>query len=327
MKLQKTKKRTSASKRTERYSITSSPLYGLASHTRLAEILYWAGTTGQLRHFSSRPENYSRYIDKSKPGKDRLIEAPAKRVKEFQTRLLDLLRRIELPNYLHSARPGRSYLSNSAAHCEAEGCTVTMDINSFYPSVTLQHVGRFFERDMKCSNDVAATLANLHCCDGHLATGSPASPLLSFWANRDVFDAIDRRVQLRGGVFTLYIDDMGITGKGIGHTDVRWVSRLLGSAGLTLKETKTRVFRAHAPKLITGRACRHGVSRAPNKQHRKMRDAQALLELNPNDPSLRNSVAGLKRHLALLDEVKHDRYSADASRITQGKRTYARNEG
>jgi len=289
----------------------------MASHARLAEGLYWAGTTGQLKEFSRRTTNYSRYIDRSKPGKDRLIEAPAKRVKAFQARLLDLLRRIELPDYLHSARSGHSYLSNSSAHCEAEGCTITMDIDSFYQSIKLEHVVHFFEKHLKHPRDVAETLAHLLCCDGHLATGSPASPLVSFWAHRDVFDAIDERVRLRRGVFTLYIDDMGITGKGIGHTDIQWISRLLRQAGLTLKETKTRVFHAGAPKLVTGRAFRNGVSRAPNKQHRKTREAQSQLELNPNDPSLKASVAGLKRHLALLDEEKRELHRAEAARLTR----------
>lgn len=108
---------------------------------------------------------------------------------------------------------------------------------------------------------------------------------------------------------------MGITGKGFGHTDIRWISRLLLKAGLTVKETKTRVFHADAPKLVTGRAFRNGVSRAPNKQHRKMRAAQAKLELNPNDHSLRASIAGQKRHLALLDDQNCDKHRAEAARL------------
>ena len=316
---QQTTKSGSAKKRTERYGITLSHLYGIRSHTRLAEILWWAGTPGQLRAFARRPDNYSRYIDKSKPGKDRLIEAPAASLKDFQARLLDLLSRIELPGYLHSARPGYSYLSNSAAHCDADGSTVTMDIDSFYQSVTLHRVAQFFETKLNCAPDVSETLAHLLCCDGHLATGSPASPLLSFWAYRDLFDSVNERVLSRGGIFTLYIDDMGMTGNGFGHTDARWVGRLMHRSGLRLKDSKTRVFRADAAKLITGRACRNGVSRAPNKQHRKMREAQARLEQNPNDPTLRASVAGLKRHLALLDDEKRDQHRTDASRISKGR--------
>lgn len=317
MKQLRMRKTSSAKKRAERYELTSSPLYCVGSHGRLAELLYWAGTTGQLRAFARRPDNYSRYFEKSKSGKDRLIEAPAVRLKAFQARFLDLLSRIELPEYLHSARPGYSYLSNSAAHCDAEGCTITMDIDSFYQSVTLQRVARFLEQRLKCASDVSDTLAHLLCCDWHLATGSPASPLVSFWAYRDVFDSVNNRVRSRGGIFTVYIDDMGMTGKGFGHTDVRWVGRLLRQAGLTLNETKTRVFRADAAKLITGRAFRNGVSRAPNKQHLKMRNAQAQLEQDPNDPTLRASVVGLKHHLALLDDVKREKHRAEAARITK----------
>lgn len=312
-----TKKKTTARKRTERYPLSSSPLYGLNSHSKLAENLRWAGTTGQLRAFSRRPDNFIRYLDRSKPGKQRLIEAPAKRAKEFQTRFLELLARIDLPGYLHSARAGRSYLTNSAAHCDADGCTITMDIESFYQSASVERVVHFLQSTLKHPRDVAVTIANLLCCDGHLATGSPASPLVSFWAYRTVFDAIEERVRARDGVFTLYIDDMGITGKGFGHTDALWISRLLRRAGLTVKESKTRIFHADAPKLVTGRACRNGISRAPNKQHRKMRLAQTQFEKNPNDLTLRASLAGMKRHVALLDEGKREQLRADASNLAK----------
>jgi RNA-directed DNA polymerase len=315
----RTKKVSSTGRKIERYAITSSPLYGLRSHGKLAQLLRWAGTPGQLRRFSLRADNYSRYVDKSKPSKPRLIEAPASRVKEFQARLLDLLRRIELPDYLHSARPGRSYLTNSASHCGAQGCTITMDIDSFFQSVTLQRVARFFEKELMCVSDVAETLARLLCCDAHLATGSPASPLVSYWAYRELFDAIDRRARLGGGVFTLYVDDMGITGNGIGHTDIRWIDRLLRGAGLTLKKSKTRLFHADAAKLITGRAFRNGISRAPNKQHQKTREAQEQLRSNPSDKYLKAKVAGLKRHLALLDEERRDQHRAEAAEIVASK--------
>jgi hypothetical protein len=190
-----------------------------------------------------------------------------------------------------------------------------MDIASFYQSISRGRVAHFFETQLHQSRDVAETLASLLCCDGHLATGSPASPLMSFWAHREVFDAIDRRVRSRGGVFTLYIDDMGITGKGFGHTDIAWISRLLRKAGLAVKETKSRVFRAHGPKLVTGRAYRGGVSRAPNKQHQKMRAAQAQLEATPEDLGLKARVAGLTRHLALLDDANREHHRAKAAQL------------
>lgn len=310
---------THRAKRIERYGPSDSPLYGLRNHARLAEVLFWVGSGEQLKRFSRRSENYIRYTDKTKPDKPRLIEAPEARLKGFQTRILELVRRIVLPDYLHSARPGRSYLSNSDVHIKVVGCTLTMDIDSFYQSVSLYRVADFFATILNCSGDIALTLARLLCCDGHLATGSPASPLVSFWACHEVFDSIDRRVRARGGEFTLYIDDMALTGKGIGDTDAEVVKRLLHGAGLRVKASKTKVFRADRPKLITGRAGRNGVSRAPNKQHKKMREAQALLDANPNDATLRASVAGRKRHLALLDEKNAARHRIEAAMVAKGK--------
>lgn len=102
-------------KRTERYAIDSSLLYGLPSHARLAAILRWAGTTGQLREFCRRPTNFSRYFDRSKPGKERLIEAGfypettdgCERVENFKSCLAVLRRILGLWN--------RSMYSNTSA--------------------------------------------------------------------------------------------------------------------------------------------------------------------------------------------------------------------
>jgi len=156
------------------YDIGTSPLFGIRSKGRLAEILFWSGPPSSMLGFAQKPGNYNRYIDRSKPGKPRLIEAPQERLKKFQKRIEDLLKRTEMPDYLHSGIPGRSYLTCSGAHRESEGCTVTLDISSFYLTVSQDRIARLFIVTFNCARDVAELLAQLLCCDGHLATGSPA---------------------------------------------------------------------------------------------------------------------------------------------------------
>lgn len=298
-----------------KYGISSSPLHGIKSKRKLAEVLRWVGPPSALAGFARQPNNYRCYIDRQKPGKQRLIEAPQPRLKSFQKRLEDLLKRIQMPGYLHSGVPGRSYLSCSASHREAEGCTVTMDISDFYGSVSEGRVTRMFIVDFQCERDVAEILAKLLCCNGHLATGSPASPLLSFLANRDMFDRIAVRAARGRGVFSLYVDDIALTGVGIGTSDIRWVTRLLKGAGYVVKREKTRIFRATRAKLITGRVLHEGQSRAPSRQHQKMKLALEASRAAPKDQSLKASAVGRLHHVALLDDARRTSMRAKAKEL------------
>jgi hypothetical protein len=190
-----------------------------------------------------------------------------------------------------------------------------MDISDFYGSVTEARVTRMFIVDFNCARDVAEILARLLCCNGHLATGSPASPLLSFVANRDIFERIAARAAGGKDAFTLYIDDIALTGAGIGTADIKWITRLLTGAGYTVKREKTRVFRASRAKLITGRVLHQGLSRAPNRQHQKMKSALDASRAAPKDIALKASAVGRVRHVALLDNARRMSMRAKAKKL------------
>lgn len=284
------------------YKLTQSPLYRLPTIKALARALQWRGPPSALRALCRRRDNYDEYDQVAKSsGKVRRIEAPKPAIKLLQRRVDQLLKRIEAPDHLQSGIPGRSYLRNSARHMEKFGATVTVDITNFYPSVSHQRVYRLFRNVFQCEADVAWDLAGLLCCNGHLATGSPASAIASFHACRDMFEKIAARADRLGATFTLYIDDIAITGRAIGSGELAALESALARYGFQVKAAKSRIYRARQCKVITGRAIKRGVSRAPNAKHYKLRMAIAAARREPHNPGLLRTVAGLADHLALLD--------------------------
>lgn len=206
-------------KSANRYDISSSALYRLPTLKALARFLEWKGSPSALRALCKRPDNFSEFYQAHpRTAKMRLIQAPNEVIKPLQKRLNVLLKQVRVPGYLHSGIPKRSHLSNSEQHMLAAGATVTVDVSDFYPSITRQRVFRLFRNVFQCPGDVADAMADLVCYQGKLATGSPASVLVSFWACRDMFDLIAQRVANQGGTFTLYVDDVAITG---GHNRTR----------------------------------------------------------------------------------------------------------
>jgi len=298
-----------------RHDLENSGLYRIPSMAALAALLHWKKTPSALRALCQRGDNWEEF-DLERPGKaPRPIQAPKPTVKALQVRLNELLKRINPPDYLHSGTPGRSYLSNSDMHMDVAGATTTVDISAFYPSVSRKRIFMLFREVFQCAPDVADALAGLLCCRGGLATGSPASALVSFFACKDMFDGIAQRAHKLGGRFTLYIDDITMTANTVGQGDVHFLKRHFARYGFQISSDKSRVYPARSPRLITGRVIRDGVSRAPNKQHRRMYDAAQIVASGEATPADMRSAIGKLQHVALLDKERSSKLLEIARRM------------
>lgn len=306
-------------KSANRYDINHSALYRLPSARALAIALQWDKSPSALRALSKRKDNFEEFERINRDtGKRRKIQAPSTEAKPLQKRLNTLLKQIRVPAYLQSGVPGRSHLSNSLLHLQEDGATVTVDVSAFYESISRKRLFRLFRNVFQCEPDVADILADLVCCNGHLATGSPASVLLSFFACKDMFDLVAERALSQGAKFTLYVDDMALTGNTIGHGDIRFLEASLRKFGFRSKKEKSKLFRKRQAKIVTGRAFRDGVSRAPNSKHKELRDT--LEEIKTTKPSIKKmrSAVGRLENVGLLDEVRGQQLKDRAKRIRVG---------
>jgi hypothetical protein len=335
-------------KSANRYELHSSALYRLPTVRALAEVLVWEGSPSSLRALSKRKDNFFGFEQVNEAtGKTRSVQAPrkcarradvsscyycsrkAKRleksvdfvkksnrcIKAIQGRINTLLKQISVPSYLHSGTVGKSHLTNSGEHLRADGATVTVDISDFYQSISRKRIFRLFRNVFQCAPDVADVLADLVCFEGHLATGGHASVLLSFFSCKDMFDEIAGRFERRNATFTLYIDDIAATGNAVGLTDVKYLARTLAKFGFNSKRKKSKIFPKSKPKLVTGRAFRWGVSRAPNRSHHGMRDAIASVTMNDEDVKKKRSAIGKIEHVGMLDEQRSEHLKAIAKRL------------
>ncbi|NBW07264.1 MAG: RNA-directed DNA polymerase [Caulobacteraceae bacterium] len=213
---------------------------------------------GQLHALLASKDNYYRWLDKKTK---REIQQPKPTLRLVHDRVAKLLARIETPDFLHSAIKGRSYISNATCH-SPDLPSVKVDIKKFYPNTRAQAVFHFFSDRMQCAGDVSGMLAELLTVDGHLATGSSASPILSFFAYEDMFAAIYANARQRGCVMTCYVDDMVFTGKGATPKLIHEVREI--ARPYRLWTHKTKAFGPGEPKVITGLAVTTSGPRVPN---------------------------------------------------------------
>ncbi len=170
-----------AIKKEEFIPCEKSHLYGIKSTHLLAKKL------GVLVKDLERFANKSVYRVFNLKDSGRRVEEPPPALQAIHRKIHRYLARIEAPTYLHSAIKGRSYISNATAHIGIAPM-IKIDVKKFFPSVPQHKVMHFFRDHMQCASDVAGLLANLTCRNGRLPTGGAASPILSYYSFKSMFD-------------------------------------------------------------------------------------------------------------------------------------------
>lgn len=273
----------------KKLKLEQSWLYAISSLSDLSRRLMV--DVGDLEKLASDTGNFNLFeID------GRAIEEPKRRLQRLHARVHELLSRVEAPDYLHSAIKGRSYVTNAQPH--KIGALIKIDVHRFFRSVPRHAIYRLFHDRLRCAGDVSGLLANLLTFDRHLATGSSASPILSYYAYKDMFDEIAALAQQRGLSMTCYVDDIAISGKAATPGLLHEVRKIIRRHGL--KGHKAKYFRPGQTRIVTGVALVSGVPRLPNKRHLKIKRLFGELEA---ETSVTRRAMAMTRLLSRLHEA------------------------
>ena len=167
----------------------------------------------------------------------------------------------------------QSYLSNAKAHLGASGL-IKVDVRKFFQSVKRVAVADFFQRHMLCAPDVAGMLAKLLTIDAHLPTGSAVSPILSYYAHKDMFDEIEALAIKHGLIMTCYVDDMCLSGDGARPWVLFHVRAVIARHGL--RSHKAHYFAPARPRIVTGVVIHRGQALLPDRRHKKINEEHEL---------------------------------------------------
>ncbi len=281
----------------KRYRLDQSPFYCLKSKRDLAKILQ----VSQKRLESMTCFVESLYSEKdllaSRKRKLLRLEKPESKLKHVHKRIEELLKRIQLPDYVHAPRKGCSYISNAKAHIDSK-VVRSLDIEQYFRSTPARSVYWFFHKRMKCSQDIAGILTKLSTYKDHLPTGSPLSPLLSYFSHIDMWEAIENIVNGYGCSLTVYMDDVTISGENVSDKLIWEVKKQFHRFGLRSNKKKEKsYFNARRACEITGVVIKNGELKLPNRQHLKMHIAKQEIRIEKNSEritSLARKLQGLE---------------------------------
>jgi RNA-directed DNA polymerase len=291
------------------YPLHQSALYKMGSKARLTKLLGVDMNTLAALTLNNKtykvydlPEKVDPFSGKRR--KKRTVQEPKPPLRRVQDRLQYLLNAIEVPSYAHAAVKGRSYRTNADVHKGDGMHLATFDIQRFFPSVQRIFVYDFFRSTLLCAPDVARLLTDLCTYGGVLATGSPLSPLLSFFANRSMFEDLSRYAIENDLKFTCYIDDLTFSGRKLPGGLEGKIRSVLKRYRHKLSEKKTCFYLPHAPKHVTGCILYEGKVRVPHTRFKKARAIALAIKASNDDQEilkLHRILNGLLGEAAYLD--------------------------
>jgi hypothetical protein len=241
--------------------------------------------------------HYRRFVIPKRGGGERAIWAPLPALKAAQRWILHhIAERLPVHGAAHGFLPGRSTLTNAAAHTSAR-VLVKMDLKDFFPSVTVPRVKGIFRK--AGYREQVATLLALLCTESprevvelegqtyyvslgprSLPQGAPTSPALT----NTLCLRLDRRITglavRLGWRYTRYADDLTFSlpadhkGKPRQGTLLGSVRRIIEAEGFRINPDKTRVHRRGGRQQVTGLVINGaGTPRVPRALRRQLRAA------------------------------------------------------
>lgn len=245
----------------KRYPVNQSSFYRLRSKRRLAQILKI--DLASLKRLAHSERLYTEKEVIGKNGKPRLTERPSHELKQVQARISELLSRIEIPSFLFCPARGRSYIINASSHVNS-AVVKKLDIKEYFQRTASKRVYWFFHTYMECAEDIAGILTRILTYKGHLPTGSPSSPILSYYGHVDMWERVDTLAREAGCTLTVYMDDVTLSGVKVPDSLVWKIKQQIHRCGLQYHKEK---FYAGKVREVTGVIMRDRQLKLPNRQH------------------------------------------------------------
>lgn len=282
------------------YPIQKSPLFGLTSIHLLARALQIS--VGRLKDIESLETFYKEGVTQSK-GKDRKTETPTKALRRVHNRIQKLFSRIETPEYLHSGKKRRSYLTNAAAHLGNDQC-FEVDISKFYQSASREQVYKCFCDTFGCCSDIAGILSRLLTYENHIPTGSPVSSLLSYFSYKPMFDELHKLSSSHGLTMTLLQDDLTFSGPKITESFRAQVRRTIRKYNLIPKRSKQQFFHGGKPAKVTGIIVTEDGLLAPWSRHRELKTSLDEFHAAQSEADIRSTYQKMMGRLSEIERVQ-----------------------
>ena len=306
------------SKVIKKYDITQCALYKCRSPRTLKKRLVIKDE--EYKDITAIVKYHGFQIDKKDSTEKRNITAPNKRIKEIQTRMLQLLQKVMRPEWLISGEKGKCYIDNGLKHIHSN-FFLTMDIKKFYDNCKREYVFLFFKNRLCMAGDIAGICTDIVTYEKGIPTGCPTSQLLAFYAYENMFTEIYEVAQSYGCIFTLYVDDMTFSAREAFNVNemIREIDCILRKYGHKPKYKKVKYYSHGRFVPITGTivTAKHDL-KVPNRLQKKVYDDfQEIKDLSGKKLSVeqQKKINSLKGRIQAVRNIEKNKFP-EINRLT-----------
>lgn len=172
-------------------------------------------------------------------GKERHLVYPVALLRVIHERLKFHLNKIIQPHYLMSPRKSRTQSDNALEH-QGQGQYLTLDLKQFYPSTDRLMIRASLVSQFGMYPDVAGLIAHLATADDRACFGSPLTPVLVSIVHRPMVNAISELCDEFDLRYTVWVDDLTISGQQIPSDFVSRIRNIIAEHGLKSHKLKYR---------------------------------------------------------------------------------------
>jgi RNA-directed DNA polymerase len=204
--------------------------------------------------------NYSPFISRNEPRpfaklptvfKERTIDNPVEATKFIQARIYQkLLQPLPWPEHIFGGVKGKSLLHNIRLHLAAP-VIVTVDIRSFFPSISTHQIYAVWANLLDCSPEIAGILTRLTTYDFRLPQGAATSSALANLVLYSLDQPIRQYCKHACIHYSTWIDDLAFSGETARHA-INITVEALRRGGFALPHRKMKIMPAHQQQRLTG---------------------------------------------------------------------------
>lgn len=226
-----------------------------------------------IRQFVKIAKNSSKYyrpfdLKKKFSTKWRHIDNPTAELKEIQKRINKLILRdyiLQLPPNIIGGVKDKTIIDNAKIHVNQE-MVLTLDIKDCYPNTSNSRIYDLWKNILGFDPNSSRILTQLTTHNGHLPQGSSASPSLSNLALLQLFEEINTYANKHSLNFTMYVDDITISGKYNDVTDsISKLISIIQKYGYQVRNKKIKKMPSRVTQITTGVKLNNGISVSKNK--------------------------------------------------------------
>lgn len=255
---------------------------------------------------ASNIESFYRPFDQKDiiKNKWRHIDNPIDPLKKIQRRIYQkLLGKITLPTSFSSGIKGKSVIDHASPHIFKPEI-VTLDIKSCFPSTSSKKVYPVFRDYLKYSHSVANLLTKLTTYSYYLPQGSPVSTCLLNFVLLPVYIDFYNICNKHDLIFTLYVDDLAISGKRASQYTYKF-KNTLKKYGYKTSNQKEKKMPSNESQIITGFVVNKKLT-IPRRKIKKIRSQLFTLVKNPYIIT-KNDLISLKSKISIVKYINPNR--------------------